>query len=73
MKEFLMLFWNESGDGQYQVNPMQETMASWQSWIGQIALNGKLISTKPIQWEGSTVVGPQILRASWNKKWSLVT
>jgi hypothetical protein len=57
MKEFLMLFWNESGQGQYQVSPeqMKQVMAAWQSWIGQIALNGKLISTKPIQWEGSTV------------------
>lgn len=57
MKEFLMLFWNESGQGQYQVSPeqMREVMTAWQSWIGHIALNGKLISTKPIQWEGSTV------------------
>lgn len=54
MKEYLLLFWNESGDGQYQVNPekMKEGMEAWQSWIGNIAMQGKLISTKPIHWNG---------------------
>jgi hypothetical protein len=57
MKEYLLLFWNESGDGQYQVEPekMKEAMAAWQSWIGNIALKGQLISTKPINWEGVVV------------------
>lgn len=57
MKEYLLLFWNETGDGQYQMDPekMKEGMATWQSWIGNIAMQGKLISTKPIQWAGATV------------------
>lgn len=57
MKEYLLLFWNESGDGQYLVSPekMKESMAAWQRWIGHIAMNGNLISTKPIQWEGTMV------------------
>lgn len=57
MKEYLLLFWNESGDGQYQIDPekMQEGMEAWQSWIGTIAMNGNLISTKPINWEGAIV------------------
>lgn len=60
MKEFLLLFWNETGDGQYQVDAdkMKEAMASWQSWIGQLVMRGQLISTKPIQWKG-TQVSPQ--------------
>ncbi len=54
MKEYLLLFWNESGDGQYQIDPekMKEGMKAWQAWIGNIAMQGKLISTKPINWEG---------------------
>ncbi|MCB0389259.1 MAG: hypothetical protein KDD23_11715 [Winogradskyella sp.] len=54
MKEYLLLFWNESGNGQYQIDPekMKEGMEAWQTWIGNIAMQGKLISTKPIQWEG---------------------
>lgn len=57
MKEFLLLFWNETGDGQYQVNPekIKESMAEWQSWIGNIAMKGQLISTKPVQWQGELV------------------
>ena len=57
MKEYLLLFWNASGDGGYDLDPekMEERMKAWQSWIGNIAMQGKLISTKPIQWEGSTV------------------
>lgn len=54
MKTYLLLFWNESGDGQYQIDPekMQVGMAAWQSWIGGIAMQGKLVSTQPIQWGG---------------------
>ncbi len=57
MKEFLMLFWNESGDGRYVIDPekMKSDMGAWQSWIGAIAMKGQLISTKPIEWRGATV------------------
>lgn len=57
MKEYLLLFWNESGDGQYQVDPekMKLAMAAWQAWIGNIALKGQLISTKPINWSGAVI------------------
>lgn len=57
MKEYLLLFWNESGDGQYQIKPeeMEASMEAWQSWIGHIAMQGKLISTKPIVWDGTMV------------------
>ena len=57
MKEYLMLFWNESGDGRYQIDPeeMKKGMEAWQAWIGNIAMNGNLISTKPINYEGAMV------------------
>lgn len=57
MKEYLLLFWNETGDGQYQINSekMKESMAAWQAWIGNIAMKGQLISTKPINWDGAVV------------------
>lgn len=58
MKEYLMLFWNDAGDGQYQIDleTMKKSMDEWQAWIGNIAVSGKLISTKPIQYEG-TIIG----------------
>lgn len=57
MKEYLLLFWNETGNEAYQVSPeqMKAVMTAWQSWIGQIAMKGQLISTKPIQWQGRVV------------------
>lgn len=57
MKEYLLLFWNETGNNGYQVDPqqMKNSMAEWQSWIGSIAINGQLISTKPIDWAGCVV------------------
>jgi hypothetical protein len=57
MKEYLLLFWNESGERQYQIDPekMKDGMAAWQTWIGNIAMNGGLISTKPINWDGAIV------------------
>lgn len=57
MKEYLLLFWNETGNGQYQVDPdkMKISMAAWQAWIGNIAMKGQLISTKPINWDGAVV------------------
>lgn len=57
MKEFLLLFWNKSGNGQYLIDPenMKNEMEAWQSWIGNIAMQGKLVSTKPINWNGVQV------------------
>lgn len=57
MKEYLLLFWNETGDGRYQIDPeqMKKGMEAWQAWIGQIAQKGNLISTKPIRYEGVLV------------------
>jgi hypothetical protein len=57
MKEYLLLFRNISGDGQYISTPqdMAEDMPKWQAWIGQIAMQGKLTSTQPICYEGEVI------------------
>ena len=57
MNEYLLLFWNEAGDGTYQVSPedMKKSMEQWQAWIGEIAMQGKLVSTKPINFEGTLI------------------
>ena len=57
MKEYLMLFWNESGDGQYAIDPekMKTGMEAWKNWIGSIAMSGSLISTKPINYDGTMI------------------
>ncbi|MDX2301217.1 MAG: hypothetical protein NW226_00400 [Microscillaceae bacterium] len=34
---------------------MAEDMPKWQSWIGHIAMQGKLVSTAPIRYEASIV------------------
>lgn len=53
MKEYLLLFRNVAGDNQYISTPadMLEDMPKWQAWIGQIASQGKLISTQPIEYQ----------------------
>ena len=57
MKEFMLLFRNVSGNGQYISTPqdMQEDMPKWQAWIGGLAAQGKLIDTKPIEYAGTVV------------------
>ena len=59
MKEYLLLFWNEAGDGSYQPSPegLKAGMEKWQAWIGEIAMQGRLVSTKPIQFDGAIVNG----------------
>lgn len=57
MKEYLLLFRNISGDNTYitTTEDMMEDMPKWQAWIGNIAGQGKLISTQPIAYNGITV------------------
>lgn len=57
MKEYLLLFRNISGEGNYVSTPqdMAEDMPKWERWIGGIAMQGKLISTQPIEYFGSIV------------------
>jgi len=57
MKEYLLLFRNASaGNGYLATNQdMSEDMPRWQSWIGNIALQGKLVHTAPIEYAASLV------------------
>ncbi len=57
MNDFLMLFRNISGDNDYITTPqeMARDMPAWQAWIGNIAMQGKLVSTQPMEWAGTVV------------------
>lgn len=57
MTEFLLLFRNASAENGYlaSTQDMAEDMPKWQSWIGHIAMQGKLVSTAPIRYEASLV------------------
>jgi hypothetical protein len=57
MKEYLLLFRNSTGTDEYltTTQDMAADMPLWQAWIGNIALQGKLISTAPVEFGGSRV------------------
>lgn len=57
MTEYLLLFRNASADNGYLSTPqdMAEDMPKWQSWIGNIAMQGKLVHTAPIRYEASII------------------
>ena len=56
MKEFMMLFRHVPNPA-YQPSPaeLEESIAQWQNWIGNIAAQGKFISTKQLGYEGKTL------------------
>lgn len=55
MTEYLLLFRNASAENSYlsTSQDMAEDLPKWQSWIGNIATQGKLVHTAPIQYESS--------------------
>ncbi len=57
MTEYLLLFRNASAENGYLTTSqdMAEDIPKWQSWIGNIAMQGKLVSTAPIRYEASIV------------------
>jgi len=57
MQEFLLLFRNVSGNGQYISTPqdMQQDMPKWQAWIGNLAAQGKLVDTRPVDYAGAVI------------------
>ncbi|WP_153797394.1 YciI family protein [Foetidibacter luteolus] len=57
MTEYLLLFRNASAENGYlaKTQDMAEDMHKWQSWIGNIAMQGKLVHTAPIRYEASIV------------------
>ncbi len=52
-----MLFRNSGGQDSYLITTqnMAEDMPKWQSWIGNIAMQGKLVSTAPIEYYASII------------------
>ena len=57
MKKFLLLFRNASADNGY-LTTTQDTaddVPRWQSWIGNIAMQGKLVTTAPIEYHSKVV------------------
>ena len=65
MKEYLLLFRNASAENGYLTTPqdMAEDMPRWQSWIGNIAMQGKLVSTAPIEYNATLVSNTGIAAA----------
>ena len=57
MTEYLLLFRNGSASHGYlaTAQDMAEDMPKWQSWIGHIAMQGKLIHTAPVRYEAAIV------------------
>lgn len=57
MKEYLLLFRNTSAENGYLATSqdMAEDLPKWQSWIGNIAIQGKLVNTAPIEYNASVV------------------
>lgn len=57
MTEYLLLFRNASAEDGYLITTqdMSEDMPKWQSWIGNIAMQGKLVHTAPIRYDASII------------------
>lgn len=64
MKEYLLLFRNSSGENSYlsTSQDMAKDMPKWQSWIGNIAMQGKLVHTAPIEYAASVVSSQEIVQ-----------
>lgn len=70
MKEYLLLFRNASAANSYLATSqdMAEDMPRWESWIGNIAMQGKLVSTAPIRYEASVVSNDGIKKGQPHKE-----
>jgi hypothetical protein len=57
MTEYILLFRNASAENGYlaTTQDMAEDIPKWQSWIGNIAMQGKLVHTAPIRYDASIV------------------
>ena len=62
VKEYLLVFRNASAENSYlaTTQDMAEDMPKWQSWIGSIAMQGKLIHTAPIEYR-AVIVGNDVI------------
>ena len=59
MTEYLLVFRNASAEAGYLTTTqnMAEDMPRWQAWVGNIAMQGKLVSTAPVAYDASIVTG----------------
>lgn len=57
MTEYLLLFRNASAENGYLTTnqDMAEDMPKWQGWIGNIAMQGKLVHTAPVRYDAFIV------------------
>jgi hypothetical protein len=57
LTEYLLLFRNASAENGYlsTLQDMAEDMPKWQAWIGNIAMQGKLVHTAPVQYDATIV------------------
>ncbi|MEC3874178.1 YciI family protein [Chryseobacterium salviniae] len=62
MTEYLLLFRNASAENGYLTTSqdMAEDMPKWQSWIGNIAMQGKLVHTAPIRYDATIVTSNDV-------------
>ena len=62
MTEYLLLFRNASAENGYLTTSqdMAEDMPKWQSWIGNIAMQGKLVHTAPVRYDATIVKNHEI-------------
>lgn len=69
MKEYLLLFRNASAANGYlaTAQDMSEDMPKWQAWIGNIAMQGKLVHTAPIEYAASLVSNETILEGPYKE------
>lgn len=63
MTEYLLLFRNASAENGYLTTSqdMAVELGNWQSWIGNIAMQGKLVHTAPIRYDASIVNGSGVI------------
>lgn len=57
MTEYLLLFRNASAENAYltSAEDMAADMPKWAVWIGQIAMQGKLVHTAPVRYDATIV------------------
>lgn len=62
MTEYLLLFRNASAENGYLATnqDMAEDMPKWQGWIGNIAMQGKLVHTAPVRYDASIVNNDEV-------------
>jgi hypothetical protein len=63
MTTYLLLFRNASAENSYMASTqdMAEDMPKWQSWVGNIAMQGKLIHTAPLRYDATIVTNDGVL------------